>query len=68
MKAVGGKYPAHRRIPTHRGLKELFTYHGFKVEKIVGAGFYLFPMPVARILSRIDPRHAAYLTMKVRKR
>lgn len=67
MKAAGGKYPVHRRIPTYRGLKELLEYHGFKVEKILGVGFYPFPMPVARILSRIDPRHAVYLTIKVRK-
>lgn len=57
----------HLRIFTYEGLKELFNYHNFKIEKIVGAGFYPFPTRIAKILSRIDKRHAAYLTIKVRK-
>ena len=64
IKAGEGEYPYHRRVPTYRGLKELFQYHGFQVEKIVGASYYPFP---ARVLSRLDPRHSVYLTMKVRK-
>jgi len=57
----------HLRIFTYEGLKDLFNYHNFKIEKIVGAGFYPFPSKIAKILSRIDKRHAAYLTIKVRK-
>ena len=57
----------HLRIFTPAGLKELFEYHRFKVEKMVGVGFYPFPNRVARILSKIDGRHSVYLTMKVRK-
>ena len=60
-------YQGHKRIFTYGTLKELFEYHGFKVERIVGVGYYPFPVNIARILSRIDPRHGAYLTMKVRK-
>ena len=67
-KAAGGKYPVHRRIPTYRGIRELFEYHGFAVENLIGVGYYPFPTIVARLLSRIDPRHAVYLTMKIRKR
>ena len=58
----------HLRVFTYSALKELFEYHGFKVERIVGVGYYPFPVNIARILSRIDPRHGAYLTMKVRKK
>ena len=63
------KLPAHShlRIFTLKALKELFQYHGFKVEKIVGVGYYPFPVPIARFLSRLDSRHAVCLTMKARK-
>ena len=57
----------HLRIFTCEALKQLFEYHGFKVEKIVGVGYYPFPIKIARLLSRLDKWHAAYLTMKVRK-
>ena len=67
MKAAGGKYPVHRRIPTYRGLKELFQYHGFKVEKIVGVGYYPFPTKIAKFFSKISPKHSVILTMKVKK-
>lgn len=67
MKAVVGKYPTHRRIATPNALKELFQYHGFEVEKIVCVGYYPFPVNIARVFSRLDPRHAVYLTVKARK-
>ncbi len=63
----GGKGAVHLRTFTHEGLKELFEYHGFKVEKIVGVGYYPIPNTIARFLSRIDRKHAVYLTMKLRK-
>jgi len=58
---------SHSRVPTYQGLKELFQYHGFKVEKLVGVGYYPLPVKLGRALSRLDPRHALLLTMKVRK-
>lgn len=67
-KAAGGIYPTHRRVPTYRGLRELFQYHGFEVEKVVGVGYYPFPVRMARLTSLIDPWHSTYLTMKLRKR
>jgi len=67
MKAAGGLYPVHRRIPTYRGFKELLEFHGFKIEKIIGVGYYPFPTPIAKFFSKIDPKHSVYLTMKVKK-
>lgn len=61
-------YQGHRRLFTYRALKELFEYHGFEVGKIIGVGYYPFPIKIARTVSRIDPRHAACLTMKVKKK
>jgi methionine biosynthesis protein MetW len=67
MNPAGGLYPVHRRIPTYRGLKELLEFHGFKIEQIIGVGYYPFPRYIAKFLSRFSPKHSVYLTMKVRK-
>lgn len=53
----------HNRVFTYRGLKEIFTVHGFVVERIEGSGYY----PLPNRLSKLDPRHAAFLTLKIRK-
>jgi SAM-dependent methyltransferase len=50
----------HLRVFAYRGLRELFTVHGFTVESVLGAGYY----PLPRRLARLDPRHAAFLTVK----
>lgn len=60
-------HPGHLRIFTYRSLKELFEFHGFKVEKVEGVGYYPFPTLIAKFFSRISPKHSVYLTMKVRK-
>ena len=53
----------HRRVFAYRGLIELFEAHSLPVEDVRGAGYYPLPGRVARF----DPRHAAFLTVKVRK-
>jgi SAM-dependent methyltransferase len=53
----------HIRILAYRGLKELFEVSGFKVEKILGAGYYPLPSQFAAI----DAKHSAFLTAKIRK-
>lgn len=53
----------HIRVFAYRGLREIFESKGFKVEKIIGAGYY----PLPNLLAKLDPRHAAFLTIKVRK-
>jgi len=57
----------HMRIFTYSSLKELFEYHKFKVGKIVSVGYYPLVGKLANLMSRLDPRHATYLTMKVRR-
>jgi SAM-dependent methyltransferase len=49
----------HIRVFAHRGLRELFEAHGFEVGALVGAGYY----PLGPRLGRIEPRHAAFLTL-----
>ena len=53
----------HERVFAYRGLNELFSAHGFTIEAVAGAGY--FPLP--RHLARLDPRHAAFLTVKARR-
>jgi 2-polyprenyl-3-methyl-5-hydroxy-6-metoxy-1,4-benzoquinol methylase len=53
----------HRRVFAYRGLVELFEAHGLVVENVRGAGYY----PLPRRIARLDPRHAAFLTVKARK-
>ena len=57
----------HLRIFTYEALKHLFEYYGFEGEKLVGVGYYPFPIKIARFLCSLDKRHAVCLTMKVRK-
>ncbi|MDQ1312399.1 MAG: hypothetical protein QG605_938, partial [Euryarchaeota archaeon] len=47
--------------------RELFRYHGFDVEQLIGVGYYPFPGRLASVLSRLDKTHSVYLTMKARK-
>ncbi|NPV04073.1 MAG: class I SAM-dependent methyltransferase [Syntrophaceae bacterium] len=53
----------HRRVFSYRGLREIFLVHGFTIERTLGSGYY----PLPGFLAKLDPRHAAFLTLKVRK-
>jgi SAM-dependent methyltransferase len=53
----------HMRVFAYRGLKELYAAHGFRMEAIVGAGYF----PLRARLGRREPRHAALLTLKARR-
>jgi len=52
----------HIRVFAYRGLLEHVEEVGFKIEKVSGAGYY--PL---NFLSKLDPRHSAFLTIKARK-
>lgn len=53
----------HSRVFSYLGLREIFLVHGFDVERTLGSGYY----PLPGLLGKLDPRHAAFLTLKVRK-
>ena len=53
----------HVRVFAYAGLVDLFRVHGLRVDTVAGAGYY--PLP-ARV-GRWDPRHAAFITVKVQK-
>jgi len=53
----------HRRIFTTRALRELFAAHGFSVIDVRGSGYH--PLPPR--LGRLNPGHAHFITVAVRK-
>ncbi|PIU03812.1 class I SAM-dependent methyltransferase [Candidatus Shapirobacteria bacterium CG08_land_8_20_14_0_20_39_18] len=53
----------HIRVFSYQALKEIFEINNFRVEKILGAGYY----PFFNQLAKLDPRHAGFLTLKLRK-
>lgn len=63
----GTKTHGHVKIFTIPALKDLARYHGFKVEKTFGFGFYPFPYPLSKILAKIFKRHCVFIGLKMRK-
>ncbi len=62
------KGPIHNKIFACGGLKEIFELYQFKVEALLGSGYY--PMPTRSlmgIMGKIDPRHTHFITIKVKK-
>jgi len=57
----------HVRVLSYAGLRDLFPLYGLTVENILGAGYYPLPALTSRILAKLDPRHCAFLTVKIRK-
>lgn len=53
----------HMRILSYRGLIEYVECFGFKVERMMGSGYYPLPWWVGRA----DPRHSHYIVVKARK-
>ena len=51
----------HLRLFTARALSELAGYHGLGVESIRAVGYYPLPPLLARLATRVDPVHGAFL-------
>ena len=51
----------HLRLFTGRALSELFAHHGLRPEPMRTAGYYPLPPRLARIATRIDRLHGAFL-------
>ena len=61
------RHLGHVRLFTSRALRQLIEHHGFRVERLVGSGFYPFPGWISRTVSKIDPTHSVFLTLRARK-
>lgn len=53
----------HKTIFSYLGLREFFEAYGFRVEAVLGAGY--FPLPAK--LGSIDVRHSHFITVLIRK-
>jgi SAM-dependent methyltransferase len=59
--------PWTSKAPTVTGLKALLTRHHFRVERVIGAGYYPLPGVLARAAATLDKRHASWMVVKGRK-
>ena len=51
----------HLRLFTARALSELAAYHGLAMERFRTVGYYPLPPLLARLATRVDPLHGAFL-------
>lgn len=59
--------PNHTKVFAFNAFRHLFEAVGFEIVRLLGEGYYPFPRPFSMFLPKLDPRHAALLTIKVRK-
>lgn len=57
----------HIKIMTTKALLGLFRDYKFKVERLLGFGYYPLPPFLATLLAKLDPYHSHYIVVKVRK-
>jgi methionine biosynthesis protein MetW len=62
----GARGQMHLRIFTGRALAGVAAHHGLRADVIRTAGYYPLPVRAARVLTRIDPRHGAFLVQRYR--
>ena len=61
-------YRTHRRIFTARSLKELFEFHGFQCEKLIGINLYPLPISVSKLIPQaILRKYSSYIMIKAIK-
>jgi SAM-dependent methyltransferase len=53
----------HRRLFTGRALREFAEHHGLRVTDLRGVGYYPLPILLARLMTRVDGRHGAFLVL-----
>jgi 2-polyprenyl-3-methyl-5-hydroxy-6-metoxy-1,4-benzoquinol methylase len=74
---IGNPYSIHDKKPmesfphihifTIQGLKDIFEIYGFRIQRVRAVGYFPFPVRLGSILERIDPTHAFFLCIQVRK-
>jgi len=59
----------HVQVFTIDGLKDIFEFYNFEVEKLVGIIYFPFlPFWAGKIFEKICPAHAQFIAIRVRKR
>lgn len=51
----------HKKAFTIPGLVDLFNFHGFKIKRKLGYGFYFMPNVISSFLSKIIPFYSIYI-------
>lgn len=54
----------HLRIFTGRALAELAEYHGLRLDADLTSGYYPLPVRAARVMTKLDRRHGAFLVQR----
>ncbi len=62
------EWPMHHNVLTMKTLELLLTRYGFKVEKVLGAGYPPIPYPFASLLTKLDLYHSMFMVIKARKK
>ena len=57
----------HLRVFTGRALASLAAFHGLRLERDRTSGYYPLPPRLARLMTRVDRRHGAYLVQRFRR-
>jgi SAM-dependent methyltransferase len=58
---------SHLRLFSFTGLRDLLEYHRFRVGTLISVGYYPLPPAAARIATRLDRWHGAFLVAKLSK-
>lgn len=58
---------SHNKVMAYQMLIDSFKEFNFKVEKIIGVGYFPFKQVISNIFCRIDKRHSHFLIIKARK-
>ncbi len=61
------EWPMHHNVMTMKTLELLLTRYGFKVEKVLGAGYPPVPYPFASFFTKLDLYHSMFMVIKARK-
>lgn len=62
------EWPMHHNVMTMKTLELLLKRYGFKVEKVLGAGYPPIPYPFASFFTKLDPYHSMFMVIKARKK
>ncbi len=61
------RWMSHCKLFSYQAFVDIFKIHGFKIEKVLGAGYYPLPNFLGKIMAKLDVRHSCRMQIKVRK-
>jgi SAM-dependent methyltransferase len=58
---------SHNKVLSYQALIDAYKGYGFKIEKVIGVGYFPFGGTLGRFFAKLDKRHAHFLIIKARK-